>query len=271
MFIDNLDKQQEPIIKDDETISKIYKASSIALKALKYSKSLLVAGTRANVLDEMIAKYIESFGASPANYEVEGYGYATSISVANEIAHGLPNKLKLLKHGDIVCVDIGVKYEDVYADFAKTFVIGGLHAVDKTLQNIIRVCDVALLESIKILKTGSLLSDYGKYVDMIVKQSGYKTVKFLTGHGVGVQYHEAPYVFNFYHHENDIILKEGMVFAFELMITNGSDKYTLGDDGWTLCTEEGCTAVHFEYTVAISDVGAQILGNIPSDDYSGLI
>lgn len=260
MFIDNLDDKSEPLIKDNLTVIRINEASAIALKALEYSRRLLVSGTRANILDSLIAKYIESLGATPANYEVEGYGYATSISVANEIAHGLPNKWKLLKHGDIVCVDIGVKYKGVYADCAKTFVVGGYSATDNHCQNLIATCDNALRESINILKTGSLLSDYGRSVDKLVKDSGFTTVKFLTGHGVGVKYHEAPYVFNFYHPENDIVLKEGMVFAFELMVTNGSDKYTKSDDGWTLCVEEDKTAVHFEYTVYISNNGAKILG-----------
>ncbi len=266
MFIDNLDDKSLPLVKDKLTIVRIHEASTIALKALEYSKGLLVAGRRANIIDNLIAKYIESLGATPANYEVEGYGYATSISVANEIAHGLPSKLKLLKHGDIVCVDIGVKYKGVYADCAKTFVVGGYVAIDNKSQRLIEVCDLALRKSIGILKTGGLLSDYGRHVDKLVKESGFTTVKFLTGHGVGVKYHEAPYVFNFYHPENDIVLKEGMVFAFELMITNGSDKYTKSDDGWTLCVEEDKTAVHFEYTVYISNNGAKILGNKPKND-----
>ncbi len=261
MFIDKLDEHSKPIIKDRGIVYKIDEASSIALKAIEYSKTLLEPGTRANVVDSLVAKYIEKLGATPANYEVEGYGYATSISVANEIAHGLPNKVKLLKYGDIVCIDIGIKYQNVYADFAKTFVVGGINAIDKDLQSIIYACDYALKESIKMLKTGSFLSDYGRHVDKIVKYTGFTTVKFLTGHGVGVEYHEPPYVFNFYHPENDIVLEEGMVFAFELMITNGSDKYSKSDDGWTLCTEDGRTAVHFEYTVAISETGAKILGS----------
>lgn len=260
MYIDNLLKDELPIIKDGFTISKIEKASSIALKALSYSSMLLVAGTRANKLDEQVAQYIIGQGASPANYEIEGYGYATSISVANEIAHGLPKQIKLLKHFDVVCIDIGIKYKDVYADFAKTFVVGGLSKISKLTANLITTCDYALIKSIQALKCGGMLSDYGKTVDEIVKTNGFKTVKFLTGHGVGKKYHEQPYIYNFYHPENDIVLEEGMVFAFELMITNGSDKYKKHEDGWTLYTDDGSIAVHFEYTVAILKSGPKILG-----------
>ncbi len=260
MYIDDLLKDAPPIIKDRTTISKINKASSIALNALSYSSMLLMAGTRANILDKQIAQYIIEQGGSPANYEIAGYGYATSISVESEIAHGLPKPLKLLKHSDVVCIDIGVKYKDVYADFAKTFVVGGTSKADEDALTLIRTCDNALKKSIRILRLGGMLSDYGKTVDKIVKENGFKIIKFLTGHGVGEKYHERPYIYNFYHPENDIVLKEGMVFAFELMITNGSDKYRKHEDGWTLYTYDGSIAVHFEYTVAMLKSGPKILG-----------
>ncbi len=261
MYIDNMATDTEPIIKDSATILKIRKASDIAVNALLYASSILRGGLRANKLDEMIAQYILDQNATPANYEIKDYGYATSISVANEIAHGLPKPLKLLKHKDVVCIDLGVKYQGVYADFAKTFVIGGLDCVDTEISNLIKICDYALRRSINALKTGGMLSDYGRMVNDLVSRNGFKTVKFLTGHGVGLQYHEAPHIYNFYHPENDVILKEGMVLAFELMITNGSDKYKRHKDGWTLYTDDDTIAVHFEYTVLITNKNALILGD----------
>lgn len=248
-------------IKDDIAIENIRIAASIAQNSLVLACDLALSGVRASKIDKEVEKFIIEKGGYPANLEVENYGYATSISKASEIAHGTPTRNKILLHGEPVCIDIGVKYNGYYADCAKTLVVKNSNGyVNHTAYKMIDTCKYALESAIYKLKPGVLLSEYGRAVQQKVKDDGFTVVKFLTGHGVGYEYHESPHIFNFYHPNNDIPLEQGMVFAFELMITNGSDRYKKDKDGWTLYTEDSSLAVHFEHTVLITEHGIEILG-----------
>lgn len=250
-----------PSIKDDKAIENIIKAAFIANESLDLACSLALSGVRASYIDKEVEKFIIRSGAYPANLEVENYGYATSISRASEIAHGTPTKNKILMHGEPVCIDLGVKYNGYYADSARSIVVNGSRGyVNHTAYKMVDLCKEALENAIYVLKPGVLLSKYGKTVQKKVKEAGFTVVKFLTGHGIGYEYHEAPHIFNFYHPNNDVPLKKNMVLAFELMITNGSDRYKIDKDGWTLCTEDYSLAVHFEHTVLITETGVEILG-----------
>lgn len=260
MKVENIQEDLSLLVKDEKTIENVIKASYIANEALDLAQSLSLSGTRSSYIDKEVEKFIKSQSAYPANLEVEGFGYSLCISKSSEIAHGKPTSKKILVSGDPVCIDVGVKYNSCYADVARSFVVDGIGHHDKLLNRMTSVCKVALEESIKILKPGMLLSNYGKKVDAIVTEMGFNTVKFLTGHGIGLKYHEPPHIYNFYHPHNNIELKENMIFAFELMITNGSDRYKRDIDGWTLHTADGSLAVHFEHTVLITMDGAKILG-----------
>ncbi len=262
MIINSTDSFKH-LVKSQEVIDNVEKAAVIAHKALNLAQRLSLSGTRASYVDKQIEDFIISENAYPANLEVEGFGHSVCISKSSEIVHGLPSSKKILVSGDLVCMDVGVKYNGCYADVARSFLVEtttGASVNDKALAKMNSVCKVSLEMAIGILKPGMLLSEYGRTVDTLVKEFGFTTMKFLTGHAIGKKYHEAPHIYNFYHPNNDIELKENMVFAFELMITNGSDRYKKDDDGWTLHTADGSLAVHFEHTVLIEKTGSRILG-----------
>ena len=130
----------------------------------------------------------------------------------------------------------------------------------KKAYKLIKACKESLEYAIYKLRPNILLSTYGKEVEKKVNEYGYSIIKSLTGHGVGYEYHEAPYIFNFYHPNNDVMLEPNMVLALELMITNGTDQYAKEKDGWTLSTPDYSLAVHFEHTVLITNSGVEILG-----------
>ena len=261
MFIKDSIDIVKPSIKDDKAIENIRKAALIAQNAIDLAFSFCKSGTRASKIDKEVEKYIKSQNGYPANLEVSGYGFATSVSIGNEIAHGIPSKKKILTHGKPVCIDIGVRYNGYYADCARTTIVkGNLGSANKEIYKLISACKESLEYGIFKLKPKTLLSEYGKNVEKKVNEYGYNIVKSLTGHGVGYEYHEAPYIFNFYHPNNDIILEQNMVLALELMITNGSNKYSIEKDGWTLSTDDNSLAVHFEHTVLITNDGVEILG-----------
>lgn len=249
-----------PTEKDTFAIENISKAAIIAHRALVFAESITMAGIRASFIDKEVEKFIFSNGGYPANLEVEGYGYSICVSKGDEIVHGPPRPQKILFFGDLVCIDVGVKYNGYYADCAVSFVVGGRKShINRIPYKMIRACKIALENSIGILKPGVLLSNYGRRVSFIVERAGFSVLKLLTGHSIGCHYHEMPKIYNFYHSSNDIILKENMVFAFELMITNGSDQCQKELDGWTLSTTDGSMAAHFEHTVLITENGTKIL------------
>lgn len=248
------------MVKDEVAVENIKIASRIGNKAIELASSMCFAGTRANVIDKEVHSFLLNSGAYPANLEVKDYNYATCISVGSEIAHGIPSLNKVLHNGDIVCIDVGVKYKNYYADCARTTIVrSSKTSVDRKDIDMIIVCKSSLEKAIKNLKAGSLLSEYGRRVNEYVNEGGFNVVKFLTGHGTGYKYHEEPNIYNFYHPHNDIVLEKNTVLSFELMITDGIDKYKKEEDGWTLCTVDGSHAVHFEHTVLIKENEAEIL------------
>lgn len=264
MFINETSTIVKPTVKTKEAIYNIKKAATISHKAIDLAFKYCSVGVDTYFINKKIEDFILSQNATPANLEVENYGFASSISVGSEIAHSIPRKNNILNSGMPVCVDVGVNYNGYYADCARTIIVknkvGMSSITNKEAPRLISSCKKALEYGIQKLKPNVYLSEYGRAVEKKVSEYGYYIFKSLTGHGVGYKYHESPYIFNFYHKSNDIILEPNMVFAFELMITNGSDKYITSDDGWTLKSVDNSLSAHFEYTVLITDNGAEILG-----------
>ena len=146
MFIKEVKEIVKPSIKDDNAIENIRKAAKIAQDSINLAFKLCMSGVRASKVDKEVEKYIKSQNAYPANFEVPDYGFATSISSGNEIAHGRPTNNKILVHGEPVCVDVGVKYNGYYADCARTIVIeGGMGSVNHRAYKLIEACKKASL------------------------------------------------------------------------------------------------------------------------------
>lgn len=244
------------IVKTPKEIEGIKKSAAVLKKIFNIIPSLLLPGVRSDSIESSVRQVIFEEKASAANYEVENYPYATSLSINDEIAHGLPVASKLLRYGDIVSVDVAVCKDGLYSDCAYTYPLQGASKDDISLINL---CRESLLKSVLPLKKGMFLSEYGKRVESLVKEKGASVFPQLVGHGIGRFYHEEPKVFNFYHENNDIVLEEGMIFAFELMITKGSTKCYIDDDSFTIRSEDGSNSAHFEHTVLIGERGAEIL------------
>lgn len=248
---------EQCIIKDKEQLAGIREAALIAEGAIEHVRPMIQSGARASFIDREISEYLTQKGGEAANLEVDGYGCSSSISLYSEFAHAKPHSSKIIQGKDIVSVDVGVKYNGLYADAAKSFAVGDLSEREHKL---IETCKRALHSSIKVLNSGGFLSDYGREVCALVEAAGFKAAKQLVGHGVGLAYHEPPKVFNFYNRANDIILKEGMSFAFELMICFPCSKLYCDSSSGVYRTDDGGPAVHFEKTVIIGEGGAEITG-----------
>ncbi|MBI4132556.1 MAG: type I methionyl aminopeptidase [Candidatus Sungbacteria bacterium] len=183
-------------------------------------------------------------------------------SINNEVVHGIPRAYRRLAEGDIIGLDIGMRYPAAggfITDMAVTVPVGEISA---QAQELIGVTRAALAAGIHVIRAGIRMGDLGSAIQRTIEDKGCGVVRDLVGHGTGRHLHEHPYVPNYGTPGDGIVLKEGMVLAIEPMTTIGSPLVMLDDDGWTWRTRDGSLAAHFEHTVAVAKAGAEILTKI---------
>jgi methionyl aminopeptidase len=170
--------------------------------------------------------------------------------------HGIPRRDRILKKGDLLKIDIGMKYKDLITDMARTFPVG---KVSEEAWKLMNATKESLDAGISQLKAGAKLSEYSQAVESYVRSRGFSVIRELVGHGVGRELHEDPQIPNYKSNVKDIILKEGMTLALEPMINVGTDRIKLEKDGWTYVTADGKLSAHFEDSVVITKSGCEIL------------
>ena len=192
------------------------------------------------------------------NYQPEGADYpfpaAACISVNQEIVHGIPGN-KVLKEGDIVSVDIGLKHKGVFADHAVTVPVG---TISSELQTLLSVTQEALAVGVAAVRPGACVGDVGHAIETFVA-GRYGIVRGLAGHGVGRYIHEDPYIPNYGKAGTGAVFKPGMVVAIEPMLNLGTFHSKLLKDGYTFVTTDGKPSAHFEHTILVTDTGYEIL------------
>lgn len=216
----------------------------------------------ASELDTLARALFEQHGVSPAflGYTPEGVSYpypaAVCVSVNDEIVHGIPLEDIIFQEGDIVSIDIGVKYKGLITDGAITVPVG---EISDEAQKLINITKEALMKGISVAKLGNTVGDIGHAIEEFVKPYGYGIVKILAGHGVGYSVHEDPYIPNYGRAGEGERLVAGMVLAIEPMLTLGTDEVAVTEDEYTYVTEDGSLSAHFEHTIAITEQGTIIL------------
>jgi methionyl aminopeptidase len=179
------------------------------------------------------------------------------VSINSEVVHGIPTANKILKEGDVVSLDLGIKHEGLFTDHAVTVAIG---EVSKERAKLIAVTRDALTVALEAIVPGARTGDIGHAVESFAKKQGkFGVVKALAGHGVGRAIHEDPYIPNYGRKGTGELLVPGMVVAIEPMLTLGSDEVVEGADGYTMKTEDGSCAAHFEHTILVTETGYEIL------------
>ena len=169
--------------------------------------------------------------------------------------HGIPRKERLLREGDLVKVDMGLRFRGMITDMARTFGVGTLSEDSKRL---LWVTEESLLRGIATVRHGSKLSEYGSAVERFVESHGFSVVRDLVGHGVGFLLHEPPQIPNFsFPSSQNLLFQNGMAVALEPMINAGSSAVRLAKDGWTFVTEDHARSAHFEDTVLLSEHGVE--------------
>lgn len=252
-------------IKTKEEIKILRQGGKHLAAVLEMLRQKAVSGVSTKELDLAAEKMIREFGDEPAflNYRPLGaaipFPATLCISVNDEVVHGIPRDKRILKDGDVVSLDTGLKHQGLFTDAAITVAVGEVTEAETKLM---AVTKLALQAGVAAAIPGNTTGDIGAAVEAVVRPHGYGIIRILSGHGVGREIHEDPYIPNFGHKGKGEKLVAGMVIAIEPMITLSSPKIYLAPDQWTYITNDHSVAAHFEHTVAILENGPEILTKI---------
>ncbi|HPB82053.1 MAG TPA: type I methionyl aminopeptidase [Spirochaetota bacterium] len=243
-------------IKSNDDIRRIKDSGSIIAEIFLLLKKKNIEGFSTLELDSFVENYILKSKARPSFKTVVNYNHATCISINDEVVHGIPNKKKKIKNGDIVKVDIGVVKNGYFSDACITMEVG---EVPDNARRLAATTKNALYTGIQEMYPGKKLGDIGAAIQVLAEGAGYSIVRDFTGHGVGFAVHELPNIPHYGRKGTGMTLKEGMVLAVEPMLNEGKHHVIILDDGWTAVTADGKLSAQFEHTVAITADGPCIL------------
>lgn len=243
-------------IKSPREIELMREAGRILAKTHEELAKNLRPGMSTWDIDHMGEEIIRSYGCIPSFKNYNGYPASICVSVNDEVVHGIPHKEHFLDEGDIVSLDAGVIYKGYHSDAARTYGIG---AIDDDAKKLIEVTRQSFFEGIKFAKAGNHLNDISAAIQKYAESFGFGVVRDLVGHGIGSHLHEDPEIPNFARKRKGILLQPGMTLAIEPMITEGSYEVVWLDDDWTVMTEDGGWAAHYENTILITEGEPEIL------------
>lgn len=243
-------------IKSEREIELMREAGHILAKVHEELGRTLVPGMSTKEIDRMCEDMIRSHGCVPSFLNYQGFPASVCISINDEVVHGIPDKHRYLEEGDIVSLDTGVIWKGYQSDAARTHMIG---EVSGEARKLVEVTRQSFFEGIKYAKAGNHLNDISKAIQEYAESFGFGVVRDLVGHGIGTEMHEAPEIPNFAQRRKGIRLVAGMTLAIEPMITAGRYDVVWEDDGWTVVTEDGSLASHYENTILITDGEPEIL------------
>ena len=248
-----------------EEIVKMEKACRIVADVLNHMKGFVKPGVTTGELDVIVEDFILTRGGEPAfkGYDVDGKVFPSSacISIDEEVVHGMPGQ-RALKEGQIVTVDVGVRYDGYYGDSAYTYAVG---EISTEKQRLLDVTKESLRRGIEQAVDGNRVYDIAKAVQTYVENQGFSVVRELVGHGIGRHLHEEPPVPNFVpgllHRSRfpNAKLKNGMALAIEPMVNMGLFHVHTASDGWTVYAADGKPSAHFEHTIVIDGTTPKIL------------
>jgi len=242
-------------IRDLKEIQKIKQSCEIVRDTLKFLEPKIEPGISTLSLDKIAEEFIRSRNALPGFKGLYGFPATLCVSIDDEVVHGIPGK-RILEEGQIVSLDVGAIVDGYYGDHARSFPVGEVSA-DK--QKLMDVTKKSLSLGIEAAKPGNHIGDIGYAIQSYVESFGYGIVRELVGHGIGTKLHEEPQIPNYGIPNNGPIIKVGMCFAIEPMVTLKSYQIFTKEDQWTICTVDGLPSAHFEHTITVTEDGAEIL------------
>ncbi|HIE36427.1 MAG TPA: type I methionyl aminopeptidase [Candidatus Omnitrophica bacterium] len=239
-----------------EELKIMREAGKVISYILKKLKDIVKPGINTKNIEDSFDRIIEKYkGMEPAFKGFRGFPASLCVSVNEEVIHGIPGQRRV-NNGDVVSVDLGIKYKGLFVDAAYTYLVGKVSGLAK---NLVKTTWRALYGGIKKVKPGSFVGDIGFAIQNFVERKGYSVIRKFVGHGIGKELHLPPEVPNFGKNGEGEPIVEGMVLAIEPMVVAGSSEVEILSDGWTVKTKDNSLSAHFEHTVAVTKKGVWIL------------
>ena len=244
-------------VKSREQIEGIRESGKINTMVLDYVEEHIKAGISTQEIDDWVRKVTADNGAICAPYHYEGFPKSVCTSVNSVICHGIPSKDEILKEGDIINVDVSTIYKGYFSDASRMFKMG---KVSERAERIVRVTEECVKLGLEAAKPWGHLGDIADAINTHARANGYSVVEDIGGHGVGLEFHEDPFVSYVTPRGSEMLLVPGMMFTIEPMINEGSPDFFVDEDNdWTVYTMDDGLSAQIEYMVLITENGAEVL------------
>lgn len=245
------------ILKNAEQIEKIKESARINIAVLDYVAEHIKAGISTAEIDKWVYDITTKMGGVPAPLNFEGFPKSVCTSINNEVCHGIPSEDVIIKDGDIINVDVSTNLNGYFSDSSRMFCIGNVCEENRKL---VEETKNAVYEGLKQVKPWGFLGDMGQAVNDYVKSKGYSVVREVGGHGIGLEFHEDPWVSYISKKGTEMLMVPGMIFTIEPMVNAGKpDIFVDEDNGWTIYTEDNSMSAQWEIQVLVTEDGYEII------------
>ena len=244
------------IIKSDSEIELMRESGKVTGYILKELENVIKPGISTADVNHFVEKTIRGAGMIPTFLGYGGFPASACVSVNEEVVHGIPDKKRILREGDIVSVDVGSTYKGYVSDAARTYAVG---EISEEARHLIDATRDSFFAGLEFCKVGCRLSDISHAIQVSAEGEGFSVIRDYVGHGVGQQMHEDPQIPNFGKAGRGPRLAKGMVFAIEPMICEGTYNVRTLSNDWTVVTIDGKLSAHYENTVVITDGEPELL------------
>lgn len=245
------------ILKTKEQIQGIKESSVINMAVLDAVEKMIGSGVSTQEIDDVVESVTRQMGGIPAPLHYEGFPKSVCTSINQVVCHGIPSSDIILKEGDIINVDVSTIYKGYFSDSSRMYCIGEVSEEKKKLVQVTREC---VEKGLAMVKPWNFLGDMAQAVNDHAKANGYSVVVEIGGHGVGLEFHEEPFVSYVTKAGTEMLMVPGLVFTIEPMVNMGTSEIYIDDeDGWTVYTEDGKPSAQWEITVAVTETGYEVL------------
>lgn len=245
------------ILKNAEQIEKIKESAKINIAVLDYVAEHIKVGISTAEIDKWVYDITTKMGGVPAPLNFEGFPKSVCTSINNEVCHGIPSEDVIIKDGDIINVDVSTNLNGYFSDSSRMFCIGNVSEENRKL---VEETKNAVYEGLKQVKPWGFLGDMGQAVNDYVKSKGYSVVREVGGHGIGLEFHEDPWVSYISKKGTEMLMVPGMIFTIEPMVNAGKpDIFVDEDNGWTIYTEDNSMSAQWEIQVLVTEDGYEII------------
>ncbi len=252
--------ETEARIKTPEVIERMRHAGAVAAEILRLAGEYVRPGITTDEIDEYVHQLHIERNAYPSPLNYHGFPKSVCTSVNEVICHGIPDS-RVLLDGDIINLDVTAYVDGVHGDTNATFLVGD---VDPVSRKLVQVTEECMWLGIEAVKPGRPLSDIGRAIEDHAKAHRYGVIRAFIGHGIGEQFHTDIQVLHYYDSRNSMIMRPGMTFTVEPMISLGSWQHRMWDDDWTAVTADGRRTAQFEHTLVVTDDGVEVLTGGPN-------